>query len=75
MTLLTCGSSSLTISHELPITSSATRSVGNKLSASVLIPSGVDGSRPADEHLALLADSDLDEVKVHIQPDAPAQRP
>ena len=48
MTLLTCGSSSLTISRELPVTSSATRSVGNRLSASVSIPSGVAGTRPAE---------------------------
>ena len=27
------------------------------------------------EHLALFADRDLDEVKMHIQPDAPAERP
>ena len=46
--LLTCGSSSLTISHELPVTSSATRSLGRRLSASVSIPSGVEGTRPAE---------------------------
>ena len=51
ITLLTCGSSSLTISHELPVTSSATRSVGRRLSASVLIPSGVEGTRPAEYSL------------------------
>jgi hypothetical protein len=46
--LLTCGSSSLTISHELPVTSSATQSLANRLSASVLIPSGVEATRPAE---------------------------
>jgi len=51
MILLTCGSSSLTISHELPVTSSATRSVASRLSASVPIPSGVEGTRPADHTL------------------------
>jgi hypothetical protein len=51
MILLTCGSSSLTISHELPVTASATRSAGSRLSASVLIPSGVEGTKPADHTL------------------------
>ena len=51
MILLTCGSSSLTISHELPVTSSATRSVASRLPASVPIPSGVEGTRPADHTL------------------------
>jgi len=48
MTRLTCGASSLAISRELPVTSSATRSVGRRLSASVAIPSGVAGTRPAE---------------------------
>jgi serine/threonine protein kinase len=48
MTRLTCGSSSRTISHELPVTSNATRSVGNRLSISVAMPSGVDGTRPVE---------------------------
>ena len=48
MTFFTCGASSLTISRELPVTSSATRSVGKRLSASVPIPSGVEGTLPAE---------------------------
>jgi hypothetical protein len=38
---LTCGSSSLTISRELPVTSSTTRSPDERLSIRALIPSGV----------------------------------
>ena len=37
-----------TTSQQLPVTSSATRSVGSKLSASVLSASGVLGTRPAE---------------------------
>ena len=37
-------------------------------------PLGRRGHPPGRVHLPLLADRDLDEVKVHIQPDAPAQR-
>ena len=51
MIFFTCGSSILPISRELPVTSSATRSVGRRLSARVLIPSGVLGTRPADRTL------------------------
>ena len=40
-----------------------------------LDPLGRRGHPAGRPHLALLADRDLDEVKVHIQPDAPAQRP
>ena len=75
MILLTCGSSSLTISHELPVTSSATRSVGSRLSRQRHDPLRRGGHPTGREHLPLLADRDLDEVKMHIQPDAPAQRP
>ena len=38
---LTCGSSSLTISRELSVTSSPTPSLDERLSVRVLIPSGV----------------------------------
>jgi hypothetical protein len=48
ITRLTCPSSRLTISRELPVTSSATRSVANRLSASAFIPSGVEATRPAE---------------------------
>ena len=37
--------------QQLPVTSSATRSVAKRLSASALIPSGVLGTRPADRVL------------------------
>ena len=48
MILLAWGSSRRAISRELPVTSSATRSVRSRLSTNVLSPSGVDGTRPAE---------------------------
>jgi hypothetical protein len=47
-TWLTCGSSSRTTSQQLPVTSNATRSDASRLTASDSIPSGVDGTRPAE---------------------------
>jgi hypothetical protein len=44
----TNGSTILATSQQLAVTSNATRSVGNRLSASTLNPSGVLGTRPAD---------------------------
>jgi hypothetical protein len=44
----TWGSRIPTISHALPVTSNATRSVENKLSANTPSASGVDATRPAD---------------------------
>ena len=48
ITRSTCGSSSRATSHALPVTSNATRSVLNRLAASVPIPSGVLATRPAE---------------------------
>ena len=44
----TCGSRIRQTSQQLPVTSNTTRSLGSRLSASVRIPSGVLGTRPAD---------------------------
>jgi hypothetical protein len=47
-TRFTCGSSSRAISQQLPLTSSATRSLANRLSASARIPSGVLATGPTN---------------------------
>jgi hypothetical protein len=70
---LRAGVSRRMISHELPVTSTATRSVGRRLSASVFIPSGVEGTRRGTTP-CLLADCDVTVVKGHIQPNLPTGR-
>ena len=47
-TRCTCGSRILATSQQLPVTSNATRSLGSRLCASSLNPSGVLGTRPAE---------------------------
>jgi hypothetical protein len=48
ITSATCGSRIRTISHAEPVTSNATLSVGNKLSANTFNAFGVDATRPAE---------------------------
>jgi len=48
ITRSTCGSRILATSQQPPVTSNATLSDGNRLSASAVIPSGVLGTRPPE---------------------------
>ena len=69
ITRSTHGSRIRATSQQLPVTPNATRSVGSKLSASILSPSGVLGTRPPEPSLPILADRHHTELTVHIEAD------